>query len=55
MPYVIREDSNAPEHERYKVINQQTGDIRGKFPTEKAARQQQKALYANIPDADQKD
>ena len=42
MPYSIRKDG-----EKYNVVNQQTGKVHGTFDTKQAAREQQKALYAN--------
>jgi hypothetical protein len=44
-PYYIREEGG-----KFKVVNRE-GDVKGTFDSKDAARQQQKALYVNIPDA----
>ena len=51
MPYIVREDSRCPAGKSWAVVNEQTKDLRGCHPTKEHARQQQKALYANVPDA----
>jgi len=51
VPYVIKRDDRCPASKPFAVVNQQTGDLRGCHPTEDHARQQQKALYVNVPDA----
>lgn len=49
MPYAIYKYGD-----KYQVRNQETQDVRGTFPSRKAALQQLRALYANIPDAGKK-
>jgi hypothetical protein len=44
-PYYIREEGG-----KFKVVNRD-GEVKGTFDSKDAARQQQKALYVNIPDA----
>jgi hypothetical protein len=44
-PYYIREEGDS-----FKVVNRD-GDVKGTFSSKDQARQQQKALYVNIPDA----
>jgi hypothetical protein len=44
-PYYIREEGG-----KFKVVNRE-GEVKGTFDSKDAARQQQKALYVNIPDA----
>ena len=52
MPYIVRQDlSKCPASKPWAVCNEQTGDLRGCHPTKAHARLQQKALYANVPDA----
>jgi len=51
MPYVIKLDDRCPASKPWAVANQQTNDLRGCHPTKEHAREQQKALYANVPDA----
>jgi len=52
MPYSIREDdSRCPAGKKWSVVNSDTGDLKGCHPSKDSARQQQKALYANVPDA----
>lgn len=52
MPYIVRRDlDKCPPSRPWSVTNEQTGDLRGCHPTKHHARQQQKALYANVPDA----
>jgi hypothetical protein len=47
-PYYIREEGGS-----FKVVNRD-GEVKGTFPSKDKARQQQKALYVNIPDASDK-
>ena len=58
MPFVIQKTGSCPVSRPYGVFTEtghQTGKTVGKphgcFPSAKAAREQQKALYANVPDA----
>ena len=52
MPWIIRRDEDqCPVSRPWAVVNQQTGDLRGCHPSKHHARQQQKALYASVPDA----
>ena len=51
MPYIIRRDSRCPVSKPWAVVNQQTSDLRGCHASKQHARQQQKALYVNVPDA----
>jgi hypothetical protein len=53
MPYSIKQnDSRCPAGKKWSVVNSDTGDLKGCHPDEDSARKQQKALYANVPDAD---
>jgi hypothetical protein len=53
MPYSIKQnDSRCPAGKKWSVVNSDTGDLKGCHPDEESARKQQKALYANVPDAD---
>jgi len=45
MPYKIRKVGK-----KWKVISEK-GKVKGTHPTKKAATEQLKALYANVPDA----
>jgi hypothetical protein len=47
MPWVIRQV--GPK--KWRVQNQDTGRVTGTFSTLQAARDQQKALYANVPES----
>jgi hypothetical protein len=47
-PYYIREEGGS-----FKVVNRD-GEVKGTFPSKEKARQQQKALYVNVPDASDK-
>ena len=46
MPYSIK-----PTGSDFEVINDESGEVVGKHPTRKQALDQQRALYANVPDA----
>jgi hypothetical protein len=53
MPWSVREnDDRCPASKPWSVVNDKTGDLRGCHPDKASARQQQKALYANVPDAE---
>ncbi len=58
MPFVVQKTSRCPASKPYGVFTETahgsgktTGYPHGCFPTEDAAREQQKALYANVPEA----
>lgn len=52
MPWIVRRDTDkCPVSKPWAVLNQQTDDLRGCHKTKKHARQQQKALYVNVPDS----
>lgn len=51
MPYKTGKGHGCPASKPWAVFNSDTGDVRGCHPSKKAARQQQKALYRNVPDA----
>jgi HK97 family phage prohead protease len=52
MPYTVGEDTNAcPVGKPWAVKNQATGKVHGCHPSKAKAMEQQKALYANVPDA----
>ena len=51
MPWVIKRDDRCPVSKPWGVVNQQDDDLRGCHPTKQAAREQQKALYVNVPEA----
>lgn len=46
MPWVIKKAGS-----KWRVQNQDTGRVTGTFSTFQAARDQQKALYANVPES----
>lgn len=46
MPYSIN-----PSGSEFEVVNDDTREVMGKHPTRRQAIEQQKALYANVPDA----
>ena len=46
MPWSIKKKGN-----KWVVYNEDTGHIKGIHKTKKGARQQQKALYANVPES----
>ena len=50
MPYSIK-----PTGSDFEVINDESGEVVGKHPTRKQALDQQRALYANVPDASAKE
>ena len=53
MPYSIKSnDSRCPKGKPFSVVNSDTNDLRGCHVSKESAREQQKALYANVPDAD---
>lgn len=47
MPYEIRR-----EGDRWKVVNSETGDVKGEHATETKAKAQLRALYVHVPDAE---
>lgn len=49
MPWNIQKKNG-----KYLVVSQTTGRVAGAHPTEEQARQQQKALYANVPESRRK-
>lgn len=49
MPYAIRRRKN-----KYLVVNEETGAVKGEHPTKEKALRQLGALYANVPDARRK-
>jgi hypothetical protein len=52
MPWIVEKDTKAcPVGKPWAVKNQQTGDLRGCHATQGEARDQQKALYANVPES----
>lgn len=52
MPYSIKSnDSRCPAGKKWSVVNSDTNELHGCHPDKESARQQQKALYANVPDA----
>lgn len=50
MPYSIK-----PTGSDFEVVNDESGEVIGKHPTRKQALDQQRALYANVPDASAKE
>jgi HK97 family phage prohead protease len=49
MPWTIEEGHGCPPGRPFAVINKQSGKREGCHPSKDAAKQQQKALYANAP------
>lgn len=58
MPFVVQKTAQCPTSRPYGVFTETahgsgktTGKPHGCFPSADAAREQQKALYSNVPDA----
>ena len=49
MPWAIRKAGN-----KFKVVNEQTGAVKGTHPTAAKAKAQLRALYANVPESRKK-
>lgn len=52
MPYDVGKGHGCTGSKPWAVYNSETGEKRGCHPTEESAKRQQRALYANVPDAD---
>src|SRR5438045_3830978 len=49
MPWVIEKGHGCPPSRPFAVVNKSSGKREGCHPSKDAAKQQQKALYANAP------
>lgn len=51
MPWRVGSADSCPASKPFAVVNTEDGDVRGCHPTRKAAIQQLRALYVNVPEA----
>jgi len=51
MPWVVRKSKQCPASKPWGVFNQDTGRRAGCHPSAAKAREQQKALYKNVPES----
>lgn len=51
MPWHVGTSDSCPASKPYAVVEEGSGAVRGCHPTRKAAIQQLRALYVNVPEA----
>jgi hypothetical protein len=51
MPWKVIKSTRCPDSKPYALVNSETGRLVACHPTAQSAREQQKALYARVPES----